>query len=171
MIYTVYRHVNAKTREVFYVGMGNSTRPKARTPRDRSDEWFEIVNRDGYEIEIICENMSEKDAIKLENLLIDQYKKVIHGGTLVNIKGGTYYKKLRLTKEERRRVCMKPIVQMDLNNNIIKEWNGAQEVTDVLGYSRQSISAVCLRHGHVNRDLNDKNIYNGYRWAFKKNLI
>lgn len=35
---------------------------------------------------------------------------------------------------------IKPIVQLDLNNNLIKKWNSAIEVEETLGFSRKNIS-------------------------------
>lgn len=44
----------------------------------------------------------------------------------------------------------KPILQYDLNGNFIKEWLGASEVRDVLGYNQSNITGVCngLRKTH-----------------------
>ena len=46
----------------------------------------------------------------------------------------------------------KPILQYDLNNNFIKEWLGASQVRDELGYNQSNITGVCngLRKTHKN---------------------
>lgn len=46
----------------------------------------------------------------------------------------------------------KPILQYDLNGNFIKEWLGASQVRDELGYNQSNITGVCngLRKTHKN---------------------
>jgi group I intron endonuclease len=53
----------------------------------------------------------------------------------------------------------KPILQFDLNNNLIKEWKSAKDVENELGLSRKNIS--------VNLRNKTKHAY-GYIWKYKK---
>lgn len=52
----------------------------------------------------------------------------------------------------------KPICQLDFSNNIIREWESAQEVERELGWSNSAINRVCN---------NKKKTYKGYLWKFK----
>lgn len=53
----------------------------------------------------------------------------------------------------------KPILQYDLDGNFIKEWLGASQIRDMLGYNQSNITGVCngLRKTHK-----------GYIWKYKK---
>lgn len=39
--------------------------------------------------------------------------------------------------------CCKPILQYDMNNNFIREWKSAREITQITGIDYRNISAVC----------------------------
>jgi group I intron endonuclease len=56
----------------------------------------------------------------------------------------------------------KAIIQYDLNGNFVKEWLGASQVRDELGYSQTCITAVCnnLRKTHKN-----------FIWKYKEQII
>jgi hypothetical protein len=53
----------------------------------------------------------------------------------------------------------KPVLQYDLEGNFIKEWLGASQIRDELGYNQSNITGVCngLRKTHK-----------GYLWKYKK---
>ena len=53
---------------------------------------------------------------------------------------------------------VKPILQYDLNGNLIKEWEGNRTLCREMGYNSGFISTACNK---------DKIAY-GYRWKFKK---
>ena len=55
----------------------------------------------------------------------------------------------------------KPVLQYDLNGNFIKEWLGASQIRDELGYNQSNITGVCngLRKTHKN-----------YIWKYKKKV-
>ena len=79
----VYRHRRLDTNEVFYIGMGNVSR--AYDKRSRNSHWSNIVNKSGYEVDIIAENLSIEDALELEVFLIEEYGRYDLGtGPLVN---------------------------------------------------------------------------------------
>lgn len=61
----VYIHLNPKTREIFYVGKGHGNRKNSKS---RNHLWLEYVENLGgdYEIIVIKEGISEKDALLLE---------------------------------------------------------------------------------------------------------
>lgn len=79
----VYRHRNAETFQVFYIGIGNKRRPYKRG--SRNTDWHETVNKCGYIVEVIANNLSWEDACELEILLIKEYGRRDLGlGPLVN---------------------------------------------------------------------------------------
>lgn len=85
----VYLHRRKSDNKVFYVGIGVKTRPYDFKSRSRF--WFNYVNKYGEpNVEIVKDNLTKRDASKLEIELIRKYGRRIKGkGGLVNIsKGG-----------------------------------------------------------------------------------
>ena len=82
----LYRHLKP-CGEVFYIGVGNKIRPYAKT--DRSDFWWKVVNKYGYEIQILKTNLTKEEAYELEVILISWYgRKNLGLGPLVNLTNG-----------------------------------------------------------------------------------
>ena len=69
--YYIYFHINLVSNEVFYVGKGNCRR--AWNKSTRSQYWKRIVNKYGYRVDIIHENLSEKRAFDWEKLYISMF--------------------------------------------------------------------------------------------------
>lgn len=86
----VYRHRRLDTNEVFYVGMGSIKRAhEGVSSGKRSKEWKNIVNKHGYIVEVVMENITQEDAIELEELMIKEYGRKDKGlGLLVNYTDG-----------------------------------------------------------------------------------
>ena len=83
----VYRHRRNDDGTVFYVGIGNKQRPYTKSKR--SSYWKNIVDKSGYSIEILAEDLSLDNAIELEILLIKEYgRKDIRTGILCNLTDG-----------------------------------------------------------------------------------
>jgi hypothetical protein len=83
----VYRHITKDNNTVFYVGMGNNSRPYTKTKR--SSYWKNIVDKHGYYVEVLVENLSFEDAIELEVFLISLYgRKDNKTGVLCNLTDG-----------------------------------------------------------------------------------
>lgn len=55
----------------------------------------------------------------------------------------------------------KPIIQYDLEGNVVKEWDSIIEVQNTLGYPNSNISSVALGK--------QKTAY-GYKWKYKNNI-
>lgn len=81
----VYTHLNPKTKEVFYVGIGKGNRAWNQWAR-RSKFWDNYVNKHGFEVELIAENLTRNQAGKIETKLIAELgrRQIDEGGTLVN---------------------------------------------------------------------------------------
>jgi hypothetical protein len=87
--YYVYVHLNPNTKEVFYVGIGKGNRAWNQWA-GRNKFWENYVNKYGFEVELISENLTRKQAEKIEiNLIADLGRRQIdEGGTLVNRSSG-----------------------------------------------------------------------------------
>lgn len=67
-IYYVYGHYRKDTNLLFYVGKGKNKR--AWDKNSRNKYWHHIVNKVGYEVDIIYKNLTEEQAFKNEIALI-----------------------------------------------------------------------------------------------------
>jgi len=56
----------------------------------------------------------------------------------------------------------KPVIQMDMEGGFIREWLGASQVRDELGYSQACITAVC-------NNKQGRTQHKGYKWQYKQN--
>ncbi len=83
--YYVYVHLNPKTKEVFYVGIGKGNRAWNKWA-GRNQFWENYVNKYGFEVELIAENLTRNQAGKIETKLITKLgrRQIDEGGTLVN---------------------------------------------------------------------------------------
>jgi len=88
----VYQHIRLDTDEVFYIGIGSDTDGKyerANSNKKRNPHWHNVINKAGYKIEILLDNINWKEACNEENRLIKLYgRKDINEGTLVNMTNG-----------------------------------------------------------------------------------
>lgn len=108
--YYVYRHFN-KEKGVFYIGLG-STKCRSHTKRNRNRYWLNIVNKYGFIVEILKNDLTKDDAIELECFLISQYGRIdLKTGCLVNMTcGGDGINELSEESELKRREKLKNVV-------------------------------------------------------------
>lgn len=84
----VYQHIRLDTNEVFYVGIGKSEK-RAFTKKGRNQHWKNIVNKYGYYVEIIYQDLTWLLACQMEKYLISEYGRYDLGeGNLVNMTDG-----------------------------------------------------------------------------------
>jgi hypothetical protein len=83
--YYVYTHLNPQSKEIFYVGIGKGNRAWNQWA-GRNKFWENYVNKYGFEVEIIAENITRNQAGKIEIELITHLgrRQMDEGGTLVN---------------------------------------------------------------------------------------
>lgn len=82
----IYRHLKP-CGEVFYIGIGKIRRSKEKTYRNK--HWCNIVNKHGYETEILKSDLTWDDACELEKILISWYgRKDLKTGILCNLTDG-----------------------------------------------------------------------------------
>lgn len=85
--FCVYFHINPLKNEVFYVGMGDKSRPRAK--RGRNPLWVNTVNKYGYIIDIVDSGLQKATAIGKEISYIKKIgRKDLGTGTLVNLTNG-----------------------------------------------------------------------------------
>jgi hypothetical protein len=84
----VYQHRRKDTNKIFYIGIGKDIK-RAYSKRNRNKHWLNIVNKFGYEIDILFENIKYEDACRIEYELIIAYGRIDLGtGILVNLTDG-----------------------------------------------------------------------------------
>ena len=86
----VYGHYRADTDELFYIGKGHGNRAwEKKLSSGRSEWWQRIVNKHGYTVKLLHEQLTEKDALKKERELIQTYgRQNISTGILINLTDG-----------------------------------------------------------------------------------
>jgi hypothetical protein len=88
----IYKHTRLDTQEVFYIGIGSDNTGKykrAHIKSNRSIYWKKIVNKCGYEIAIILDNLTWEEACEKEKELIKLYgRKDLNEGSLINMTDG-----------------------------------------------------------------------------------
>jgi hypothetical protein len=94
----VYQHRRKDTNEVFYIGKGKVV-SRAYSKSGRNRFWKNVVNKVGYEVDILIQGCTLDEACEVEKGMIESYGKLYNGtGILVNLadggdKGATGYKK------------------------------------------------------------------------------
>ena len=84
--YYIYLHRKETDNSVFYVGKGKNNRAWEKSKSERNQYWHRIVNKYGYSVEIVFENLTEEEAFDLEINTILEMKYL--GYTLVNMTNG-----------------------------------------------------------------------------------
>ena len=101
--FIVYSHTRLDTNEVFYIGKGRPRRLLDVTSRNR--HWHNIVNKADYKADIIASNLTEKEALTFEELLIGKLKTA--GMGLCNIaNGGLSHSGWKMTEESKQKISV-----------------------------------------------------------------
>jgi len=165
----VYQHRRKDTNEVFYIGIGKS-KNRARSKRARNTYWLNIVNKFGYETDILIDGISWEEAIQVEIGLIKDIGRLdLKKGSLVNMTDGgeglsnasketiSKFKKARIgkrlseeTKDRLRSIMITKeplntikVIQYDLDLNLITTWNSIRDANLHTGIATSSISKCC----------------------------
>jgi hypothetical protein len=84
----VYQHRRLDTNEVFYIGIGKE-RQRAYIKANRSVRWKNIVNKVGYDVDVLVDGCSWEDACNMEIGIIESYGRLDLGtGLLINLTSG-----------------------------------------------------------------------------------
>ena len=138
----VYRHID-NFGKTFYIGIGKGEN-RAFDYLRRSDFWKRYANKYGVTSEILTKGISYNFAKEVEIALIDYYgRKDLNEGSLVNMTyggDGSIEAADRFRKEAFKK--RKPIVQYDLNGNIISEFVGIREAARILNIGYRQLHRV-----------------------------
>ncbi len=171
-MYSVYRLINPLDNSTFYVGVTNNIKRRfSQHLRDKKQkEKYAYIKSIGQKP--IIEELKNVDNIELaefiESEYIDLYK--FNGYNLYNKNNGGNNPPSQSGKvfsEERKRKCFeisvlkKRIVQLDKNNNVVAEFEGAREAGRITGIDHRSISQVAS--GSLIRKS-----AGGYKWKYKQ---
>jgi hypothetical protein len=110
----VYQHNRKDTGEVFYIGIGSDVGgeyTRAYNKHRRSQYWHNIVDKSGYTVNIILDDISWGEACYTEQYLITYYGRKNKGrGPLVNLTDGGDggYGRIYVISEETKQKLRKP---------------------------------------------------------------
>ena len=80
----VYQHRRLDTNEVFYIGIGKTSK-RATSTHHRNNHWKSVVTKYGYEADVLIDGLSWQDACEVEAGMIESYGRSDKGmGCLVN---------------------------------------------------------------------------------------
>ena len=113
----VYQHRRKDTNEVFYIGIGKSTK-RVNCKRHRNSHWEAVVAKYGYEADVLIDGLSWQDACEVEAGMIEAYGRSDKGlGCLVNQTDGKDGGFGVIVKEETREKIRQ--FQLSLNKKLL----------------------------------------------------
>ncbi|NBW12734.1 MAG: hypothetical protein EBR82_32385 [Caulobacteraceae bacterium] len=87
--YCVYLHITKDNGIPFNVGKGSKKWKRHNSKKNRNDWWYNIVNKHGYDVIILEDDLTEKQAFELETYWIKRIgRKNLGLGPLVNLSDG-----------------------------------------------------------------------------------
>lgn len=91
----IYQHIRLDNNQIFYIGIGGEDNSpstnygRAYSHNSRNKHWHNIVNKVGFKVEILFENLNWEDACLKEIEFIKQYGRMdLKTGILVNMTEG-----------------------------------------------------------------------------------
>ena len=140
----VYAHYRANSNELFYIGIGTYgkgdtigrkyIRAYSCAKSQRNYLWFRVYKKYGRRVQILYENLSEKEAKEKEIELIAQYGTLIkRTGSLCNISEGGE------GRFKDNTMCKK-LYSYDLQGHLLKEFSSCNEAADYYKIDRRCIS-------------------------------
>lgn len=116
------------TKEIFYVGIGNDNK-RPYSKKSRSSFWKSVVNKHDYIVDIVCNNVSWKEAGEIEKFLIFSYgRRDLSLGTLINLTdGGCGWLGGKHTEESKKNISNKNkgrVVSQETRDKISKANKG-----------------------------------------------
>jgi hypothetical protein len=178
--------------EPFYIGKGKGRRiKKGLYCKDNSNIKKNKINKikEVYYTKLY-DNISQEEALSIEEEIINKIKVFWQGGPLVNVEIKSFGNKINdymrkkmsenhadvsgdknpmygkqhteETKELIRKTKnIKKILQYDTDGNFIREWNGYSEIYKETGIRKENLSKCC-------NNKKSSNTIGGYYWMFKQ---
>jgi hypothetical protein len=172
----VYRHIRLDTNEVFYIGIGSDTNGKHHRAYDvkkRTSYWKNIVNKHGYKVEIIEDNLEFDVCKEKEIYWIAFYGRIdLNEGTLVNMTNGgdgtLGYKHSREHLEKISKLLKGRIFSEETKQKMSKARKGStvsEETKQKLkiantGKKHTEESKKKIREGHTGKKFSTEHIHN-----------
>lgn len=164
----VYLHKRLSDGKVFYVGKGKGKR--AWVKKGRSEHWKRIVDKYGYSVEIIFDELSEEEAFQIEIDTIKEFQ--YFGDTLCNVTlGGGGVSGFTWTEEQKKNLSLKlrgkiKSEEHRLNMSLSQKGKKAnpdriEKMRKSLTGKKQSLETIEKRKNSLAKikHLADKNIY------------
>lgn len=134
--HVVYEHYYDTEEKPFYVGEGTLQRAFVLCGTRRNSYYNQKAkNINLIRVKIVAIDITTKEALDLETKLIDKYKRISDGGTLINVdykRGGGL------------RTCLeKPVQQFTLFGELIAEYKSASEASRKLNLNISNICSCC----------------------------
>lgn len=187
-IYIVYKHQSRITGKV-YIGITCQNPIKrwgARNNYRGCLHFYAAILKygwDSFDHIILYDSLSKDEAITIEKTLIVHYKSlgisynITEGGEGV-IKDCGVSEETRIKMSEGKHLSetakskiSKPVIQFDLNGNIIAIWKSISEACRTLGFkSHSKISECCYNRRVLRGKIINKPTAYGYKWKFEDNL-
>lgn len=138
----VYEHYYNNEEFPFYVGEGTIHRAFVLGGNRRTNYYNEKAKDINLiKVKIIAIDVTTEEAIKLETELINKYKRISDGGSLINVdykRGGGL-----------RECLQNPVYQYDLFGNFIAEYKSCAEAGRQLNISSNNISRCCNGYQNI----------------------
>lgn len=74
----VYYHIDKETKEIVYIGKGKNNRAWSFSDYSRNEEWAEYKKENDIEVKIIACDLSEEEALAIEQALIKVNKPILN---------------------------------------------------------------------------------------------
>ncbi len=182
--YYIYFHINPLKNEIFYVGKGHGDR--AYSKFSRSDFWKKTVNKYGFIVDITEKGLTNEEAKKREKFWIKRLgRKDLGLGKLANHTDGgdgcvnmSIETRNKISKANKGKLrtdihnlnnsnskLKKQIIKLDLNSNIIEEYNSISECCKLNNYSKGNIIKVCKHK--IRKDGSKCLTAYGFKWEYK----
>lgn len=152
--HVVYEHYYDNEELPFYVGEGTLQRAFVLSGNRRTNNYNnKAKDINLIRVKIVAIDVSIEEALKLETDLINKYKRISDGGSLINIdynRGGGL------------RTCLeKPVYQFTIWGEFISEYKSVNEASRQL-----NIDAVCI--GNCCRGIKHHNTAGGYKFRYTR---
>jgi hypothetical protein len=131
------------THEPFYIGKGSTNRSDIglKYGSRKKERIKEIEKENKFPIVIILveEIKDEREAYDKEEKIIKLIgREITKNGPLVNVFSGYYFRGIR-HDEEWKKLLSKPVLQYDLNDNLIGEYSSIKEAAKITGIHKVAI--------------------------------
>ena len=163
----LYRHIRLDTNQPFYIGISgkDNNYKRAYIKTKRNELWGRIAFKTNYDVEIVFDNLTEKEVKNKEIEFIKLYGRIdLQTGTLANLTDGgdgvlnentkslirSKISKSSLGKKMSESAKKKMgdnqklhVLQYDLDGNFIKEWEGTIDAIKFIGGHSTNIMRCC----------------------------